>query len=490
MGSFLLVETISFWQKQLKKLPVNAYVVFIVGLLLITVLPSCKNRIENFDSYKISVDNKYGLIDSLGNVIISPQYLYITEYHQDGTCIAVLDTFVRKATEFEITNDVQEVEVGDDVLYINYCFLNNKRRPLFKNTLTCWCKMNYNKPIDEVIESIIYDYSFSNDGLAIIADTLKRQYGYINLKGDIVIETKYASAKRFQEGVAVVQKPIDIYDNDSYKYGYIDVQGNEVSDFIFDYLDSQSKGRAFAMVTSWIMSDTHINGSLEEDEEGNMRINETYRIDDNKLSEQPSTSFQLVDKQGRIIDGISLTNMYYGFSKDSIAIAYPTAIGEMFGTKPHYVKYDGNKLEAIESITINEVSHIMDSTSHCKGYWESGDFENVTNFIDGYAGVMLAEDIWVFVDKNLLVWHTEDNPFQDVSAFSNGLAAVKYKGKWGYIDTTFNYVVKPQYDTCYRAGRNLMKVEKKINKGMIAISYINRNGDIVWQKIDKSKVIF
>ena len=42
------------------------------------------------------------------------------------------------------------------------------------------------------------------------------------------------------------------------------------------------------------------------------------------------------------------------------------------------------------------------------------------------------------------------NPqFEDSSNFSEGLAAVKSGGKWGYIDKTGAIVVNPQFDSAY-----------------------------------------
>ena len=36
--------------------------------------------------------------------------------------------------------------------------------------------------------------------------------------------------------------------------------------------------------------------------------------------------------------------------------------------------------------------------------------------------------------------------YEEAEPFSEGLAAVKKDGKWGYIDTTGKYVIKPKYE--------------------------------------------
>ena len=39
-----------------------------------------------------------------------------------------------------------------------------------------------------------------------------------------------------------------------------------------------------------------------------------------------------------------------------------------------------------------------------------------------------------------------DDTFSDVTPFSSGLAGVKVKGKWGLIDKTGTYVMRPAYE--------------------------------------------
>ena len=64
--------------------------------------------------------------------------------------------------------------------------------------------------------------------------------------------------------------------------------------------------------------------------------------------------------------------------------------------------------------------------------------------------------------------------FADAGAFSEGRAAVKVNGKWGYIDEAGNVVIQPSYDFTLRFNEGLSSVQKG---GMWG--YINKNGEEV-----------
>ena len=75
----------------------------------------------------------------------------------------------------------------------------------------------------------------------------------------------------------------------------------------------------------------------------------------------------------------------------------------------------------------------------------------------------------------------EGKPFEYAGDFNYDLAPVKLNNHWGYIDTNFDFVIPCKYDSCCIAGKTLCKVYNSLDP--IIVSYINRNGEIVWQNI-------
>jgi len=102
---------------------------------------------------------------------------------------------------------------------------------------------------------------------------------------------------------------------------------------------------------------------------------------------------------------------------------------------------------------------------------------DVTRFSNGFAGILL-DSTWVYIDKKLNI---VSKPYEMVMPFQNGLAPVKENGKWGYIDTTFNTVINNKFDSCGLFMGELAMFQMK-SVSLIIDGYINRKGDVVWQK--------
>lgn len=462
----------------------KAVLLLSISILGILGLFSC-NHNHPIDSYVIEVEGKYGLIDSVGNEIVTPNYLYVTPYSSDGVCLAVLDTIIRRG----VAERIGDVELPSrDTLFVKYGYIGKNGKFIFPTPSICWSEVNARQNVSILMKDFIHEFTFRN-GLAVMSDTLTMRYGYMDINGDTIIRPKYLNAKGFSEGVAAVQKEY-FYDTISHKsakgslkYGYIDTKGQEVSKFIFLSLNSQINGRAIATISysTTIESGHVIEGVLTKDADGNLNIDKSKAITTEEESNSFGFSTYLVDKKGNIIgEKVNMAYSYANFTNDSICVAVPNTLGQWLGFEYCFIKYDGSKLEPLEYLTEEEVSKIKDSTSYCKGYWGRPDFSDVTRFADGYAGVALGSEGWGFVDKNLLVWFPEQEPYQEVGPFQYGLACVKKNGRWGYVDTNFEYVIKCQYDSCYQAGKNLMMVVNSSRQPR-TVSYINRKGETVWQ---------
>lgn len=99
------------------------------------------------------------------------------------------------------------------------------------------------------------------------------------------------------------------------------------------------------------------------------------------------------------------------------------------------------------------------------------EYEVLHYFVENLAPVKKNKK-WGFIDTtgNFII----EPVFEEVDYFSEGLAAVKYKGKWGYILTSGEWYVNPVFDFAkkFKDGMGLVK-EGKI------YYYVNKQNQII-----------
>ena len=65
--------------------------------------------------------------------------------------------------------------------------------------------------------------------------------------------------------------------------------------------------------------------------------------------------------------------------------------------------------------------------------------------------------------------------FEEAFSFFEGLAAVKFDGKWGYVDKNAKYTIQPQFDEAGSFENGLAPVCLGERWG-----YINKDGKLIW----------
>ena len=464
---------------------------FAIFFTLLLLLASCTQRNKYQDSYIIEVDGKKGLIDSIGNVIVEPRFVEITPITKNGYATAIIDTLMANRCDSTILGINTY-----DVIKVKYGYVNGFGKFLFQEPSFSEIKVPAESPnIDYLLQDFCVNHSFSN-GLAVV-ENKTFLYGYRNLEGDTIIPCIYSDAKIFSGNRAVVKKAFS-YDTikhrvnpDSYKCGFIDNKGKEVSKFNFISLNTLRRNRSIGVIgyTSYNDDGYEIEGELEKNADGSITIDKSKRRKiESDGSPELGWSIYLVDENGNIIKQLSVLHSYSNFSDNDIAVAIPALLGDFFGAEFDFIDKNGNNLKPLVGLSKTQLDSLFQLDLVRAALPQDINILEATRFTNGFAAVKLGDEAWVFVDKHLIVYSKEgEEVFQDAGPFSNGIAAVKRNGQWGYINDKFDFVIPCQYDSCCQAGRNLSKVYQSQDKVKIT-SYIDRNNKIVWQNTEYNQI--
>lgn len=313
------------------------------------------------------------------------------------------------------------------------------------------------------------------------------KYGFINNDGQIIIQPKYEFASEYSDGMYKVGfKGAGGLMN----YTFIDSLGN-VMPKQFPMVTNFNNGlaRAYTLIgTNYYCTFINKKGDI------------VFELDNNPEKNIGSAN----DASNELIKYVnsSTTPRKYGFLNKKGEIVIPakfTNAGE-FHEGLCRIEIDG-KYGFIDSIgnfaimpTFNEPDDFSEGLSKVvggyidkKGTKVIDSYENSRAFYNGYAittSKLNMETSYGFIDKkgNYIIKSTEELFFENAKNFSNGLAAVKIKGKWGYINTLGEIVIEPIFDDAQMFLGTFAKVS--INNGVITKSgeyvigtgYISKSG--------------
>lgn len=459
--------------------------IFVFSLLFIGCKP--KPGDPNTFLYPIEEDGLFGFIDENGKVVISPQFLSVTTF-SEGLSVVVIDT-IYKIIEDDSTLSFDEElpkwnPKNTTYLYLKYGYINPQGEYVIKPNLIA------RYPLEENVQHISYvpsldGYSF-NDGLAVYMDSTNL-YGYIDMSNDIVINCQYAFAKEFSEHKAVVQKVNT--DNTSDKIncvGLIDERGNPISSFHYLNITNYNKSRAIAVAKTKEMEFTSSGISL------------------------PNYSLILLDENGFEVKewpvGWGWLFIPKEFSDDGVVRFEPRVKAPVLPasmTSWHYLDSYGDFVEPIYKV--DENFEIIDPLSQedidkldrlfstetrlciCPEVY----IKDCTPFQEGFAAITVDSVHWFFVDRYFIIRgdrNSDDFTYEGAGTFNNGLAPVKKNGQWGYINDDFIVAIPYKYDQASSFYGALALVSSFNGDTSRAVSsYINRRGEVVWQKISLKK---
>lgn len=372
-------------------------------ILLGLIFAKCGEEIPSQPEYKvlflIRENNKYGYMDSLGKVVIKPQFIEAYDF-SEGLALARTTGaygYINQTGKFAIKQQFDYATAFSDGFAIAYegtksFFINKKGEKAFKE----------NYPQIEPFE----------DGKARIK-TMTGKYGMIDTTGKIVIDTIFTHLGPFEDGMATVICP-NVQSNS--KEGCFAGVINERGKFIvptgkFNWIRDYKNGHFIATIPaeSWDTLD-----------------GQTART-------------AIIDRRGKIIV--------------SKKLSYFSNFDGNFNCGLVKVRLTKNWFKGIPStITTSSPYYYGFMNKNGKIAIDDTTFSEVTNFADNRAFV--TDEPWSFSVINTDGKYIAKKRFSDVlnNGFVNGLAFVEVSSKWGLIDTNVHFTIKPTFDAIHEIG--------------------------------------
>ena len=462
------------------KLKINILRLSLILLVIIAFI-SCNEK-KKFDGYlyPIRENGLYGFIDSVGNRIIEPEFLWVSTFH-NGLAMAVVDTIYLEVPD-SMAFEVGEMDTIINVyrMYAKYGYIDRSGEFVIEPKFTSYVNMpNIGFVVKDMdnCSNALYRHSFRNKR-AMFYDTTTWKNGYIDTKGDIVIKPKYYYSEPFSQGKAVVRDNVGerLYLKEwcvtasKLRCAYIDTIGNAITDFKFEKLSTFNGRCGIGSYKEVFKTSSDDNGSFTE---------HNY----------------IIDKEGNLGKDLGFWDEFYGFSRDGISVTRQVMRLQVYdGMQESYSFIDekGNYLKPLKGLS----DYQLDSLGRCDDIMqvlpEDADIVDATYFSNGFAGISPDGEHWFVIDKHLLIHgYGRESIFDGFRAFNNGLAAVKKNGKWGFINRKIKEQIPCKYDSCGVAYPYLEEVfEYNIQGDIKKKAYINRNDSLVWESpIYKSEKI-
>lgn len=335
----------------------------------------------------------------------------------------------------------------------------------------------------------VFDYvqNFS-ENLAVAKKNGK--YGYINLNGDFSVPPKYDWAVPFSEGKGLIEV------ND--KWGFININGNIVIEAKFTKAHPFEQGYSKVMLQNkWFFIDKtgKIAHSRKYDKIGELHNKKTIFSSQNHKNSSIKTQTGILDLEHNTVINISDINVSFEglpkinnglirFWEQDCNILCSLGMSDPKRRKKWgFIDLKGNQVIPPKFIFANSFSEcfasVQSGSDEKYGFINtdgrmviSPKFDDVKDFHEGFAAVYI-EKKWSYIDRsgNLI-----SNPkFENALNFSEGLAPIQIDAKWGYIDTKGNIVITPKYKKAQQFSSGLAYIENDAVEG-----YINKSGSLVW----------
>ena len=169
------------------------------------------------------IDNKYGIIDSTGNIIVNLQYDYIDDYYNGIVSY-------KKDDLFGIINIIENININniyDDVVLIN-------DRIFAANKDNIYQLYDYNDTNNDY-SSNKYNYVYSDSGIIVVAYNNK-----IDILDDKLSSLLLMKIDTFYEYTTGQERDsLNIYSDDNFIYFKVFINENEYNEYRYDIINKK-----------------------------------------------------------------------------------------------------------------------------------------------------------------------------------------------------------------------------------------------------------
>lgn len=271
----------------------------------------------------------------------------------------------------------------------------------------------------------------SNDPEFVAMVRLNEKTGYIDSKGNSILEPTYMGGLNFSEGLAPV-KSLE-------GWNYIDIDGAIKINGNYDLATPFSNELALVkMKEGWF----YIN------RDGLKPFNKVYQaaklFSDGLAPIKTDNGWRYIDKKGN--------DAFSGFYDSANSFSNELSAVKRLG-KWGFIDKRGQQVISFKYLKVKKYSEGLIGILNYENKWQFIDrnenqvienvFDQVEIFSEGLAAVRLG-DKWGFVDK--IGESIIDFKYDDTGNFVNGIAPVELNGKWIFIDKKDAQIIKQGYE--------------------------------------------
>lgn len=455
-----------------------------------TVLVPCNydnvDFLENTDEKIIRISlhqQKYGLIDSLGQITVSSSYDKIGDFSENRLAVMLnnkwgfvnkngveiipciynkINNFhegyatVKKGSKWGIIN-----KNGDTIIEFEHNHLGNVRDGLV------WFHAMQGKGYMDVQQNIkiepiyqrIHDFE---DGKARVK--LDGKWGIIDTNGKYVLKPKYDNISSFDaNGLAVIQ-----YGSDRIKYGLINTEGVLLTSKGYKKIEPFKEGRAVVLYKGDY-------GFI--DTKGRLVVPTVYSkassFSEGRAAVQKDGICGYIDSQGNIIGRFEYSKCL-DFSEGKAIVYKGLRKAGLIDLKGNYIiepslnrLLDFNDGRGLVRDSKYRFYYITEQARLYEGY-----YQNATEFKNGVAVVQIDGKWGVINQKGIEIVPPK---YDKISEFDDGYAKVRIARLSGLTNLDGELIVQPDYEYISYAGAGLFRVEQGDK-----IGYFDTKGTWIW----------